>query len=429
MLTKGGAMPCHHRIAYAFVFAFTMGTIMGADWTQFRGPHGLGVSSDKDLPVHWSSQKNMLWKTRLPGAGTSSPIVIGERDFLTCYSGYALDTGKPGNMNDLRRHVVCLDRGRGDILWTKDFEPVLPEHKYEGEGSYHGYSSSTPTTDGQRLYVFFGKSGVYCFDLDGKEVWHVSVGQNTSGWGSAASPLLYKNLLIVNASVESGALVALNKMTGKEVWRAPGIGSAWNTPVLVKASSGELELVISVQDRLLGLNPDTGKELWHAEGVHRYVCPSVVAHDGIVYAIGGGHTSLAVRAGGRGDVSKTHVVWRKNKGSNVPSPIYHEGHLYWATDHGALVICQEAATGKTVYQERLQPDPGIIYASPLLAGGKLYFVSQTNGTYVVAAAPKYKLLAHNVFKDDRSRTNASLAVSNGHLLLRSDRYLYCIGKQ
>jgi outer membrane protein assembly factor BamB len=198
--------------------------------------------------------------------------------------------------------------------------------------------------------------------------------------------------------------------------------------VLVTAPSGEIELVISVQDRLLGLNPKTGEELWRAEGIHRYVCPSVVADRGVVYAIGGGHTSLAVRAGGRGDVTKTHVLWRQNKGSNVPSPVYHDGYLYWASDNGGVVTCQEAATGKIVYQQRLSPASGLIYASPVLADGKLYFVSQRKGTYVVAAKPEFELLAHNVFEEDSSRTNASLAVSNGHLLLRTDQHLYCIRK-
>jgi outer membrane protein assembly factor BamB len=402
---------------------------LGVDWTQFRGPGGQGTSTENDLPVEWSSKKNIVWRTKLPGPGTSSPVTSGNCIFLTCYTGYAVNTGDPGKMEDLRRHVLCLDRHSGKILWTKEFEPVQPEHKYQGEGSYHDYSSSTPATDGERLYVFFGKSGVFCFDLEGKELWHVSVGKGINGWGSATSPVLYKNLVLINASVESGALLALDKETGKEVWRAPGIPSAWNTPVLVKLPSGQVELVVSVQDRLVGLNPDTGKELWRADGVHCYVCPSVVAHNGVVYAIGGGHTSLAVRAGGRGDVTKTHTLWREGKGSNVSSPVYHDGHIYWASDHGGVVNCQDAATGKLVYQKRLEPPCGIIYASALLAGDKLYYVSQVHGTYVVAATPEFKLLAHNVFGDDKSRTNASLAVSDGQLLLRSDQYLYCIGKR
>src|SRR5262249_44796335 len=153
-----------------------------------------------------------------------------------------------------------------------------------------------------------------------------------------------------NASVESGSLFALDKATGKEIWKAPGINSAWNTPVLVKLPSGEMELAISINEWILGLDPDTGKELWKADGVHRYVCPSVIAHGGVIYAIGGGQTSLAVKAGGRGDVSETHTLWRKNKGSNVSSPIYHEGHIYWASDSGGVVNCQNAATGEFLYQ-------------------------------------------------------------------------------
>jgi outer membrane protein assembly factor BamB len=416
------------RLAFLLFLAPGIAFLMGADWSQFRGPHGLGTSPEKGLPVHWSAKKNIVWKTRLPGPGTSSPVTVANRIFLTCYTGYAQGDGNPGKMEDLRRHMVCADRKNGKILWSKKFDPVLPEHAYQGEGSYHGYSSSTPTSDGERLYVFFGKSGVYCFDLDGKQLWHVSVGKGINGWGSAASPLLYKNFLIVNASVESGAVVALDKKTGKEKRRVPGIQSAWNTPVLVKPPRGDVELVVSVQDRLVGLNPDTGKELWHAEGIHRYVCPSVVAHDGVVYAIGGGHTSLAVKAGGRGDVTKTHTVWRKNRGSNVSSPVYYDGHIYWASDSGCVVICQKAATGKLVYQQRLDPASGLIYASPVQADGKIYYISQRKGTYVVAASPQYKLLAHNVFENDGSRANASPAVSNGQLLLRTDQYLYCIGK-
>jgi outer membrane protein assembly factor BamB len=423
-------MQRYHRLAYVLLFLIGIGTTTAAaEWRQFRGPGGLGTSDEKGLPAHWSAKKNIVWQTKLPGPGGSSPVTLGNRIYLTCYSGYALDAKDPGKMEDLRRHLVCVDKNNGNILWTKNFEAVLPEHGYKGEGSYHGYSSSTPTTDGERLYVFFGKSGVFCFDLDGKQLWQKSVGTKTNGWGSGASPLLYKDLLIVNASVESGALVAFDKISGQERWRAPGINSAWNTPVLVTTAAKELELVISVQDRLVGFDPDTGKELWRAEGVHRYCCPSVVAHAGVVYAIGGDSASLAVKAGGRGDVTKTHVLWRKNKGSNVSSPVYHDGHIYWASHSSGQVHCQDAATGNFVYSERLTPNSGLIYGSPVLADGKIYYLSQRNGTYVVAAKPKMELVAHNVIEDDNSRANSSIAVSNGQLLLRTDRYLYCIGNQ
>jgi hypothetical protein len=454
------------------MFALGTSTVLGADWRQFRGPDGLGVTAEKGLPLEWSATKNLIWKTKLPGRGASSPITVGNRVFVTCYSGYGFgltkksdgkkkgtdnkkgddDTKAYDSMADLRRHVVCVNRDNGDIVWSKVFMPVLPEHEYyRNESDYHGYAGNTPVSDGERLYVFLGKSGVYCLDLDGKEQWHVTVGKNTNGWGSGASPVLYKNLVIVNASIESGSMVALDKLTGKEVWKAKeltpdkksgkdvwkdkNISQAWNTPVLVPLANKDTELVVSTNSKVLAFNPDTGAELWRADGVKRYVCPSVIAHDGIVYVLGGGSTSMAVRAGGKGDVTNTHVVWRmEGFGSNVSSPIYHAGHIYWAGD--GFVTCQEAATGKTMYRERLNPPLDRVWASPVLTGdGRLYYIGtgphpgKGAGTYVVAAQPKFEQLAHNVFEGDTTRSAASIAVSDGQIFLRTDEYLYCIGKR
>lgn len=416
------------RFTILALVLFTSSFAHAGDWRQFRGPTGQGTSDEKGLPVEWSADKGITWKVKLPGAGASCPVVLGERLFLTCYSGYGIDTKEPGEQKDLRRHVLCIDRTNGKTVWAKEFEPVLPEHKYSGEGAYQGYAANTPITDGERLYVFFGKSGVYAFDLSGNELWHVSVGKGTSGWGSGASPMLYGKLLVVNASVETGALIALDKDNGKEVWRAPKVGSAWGTPVVVKAPDKSDELVLSMAGRVAGFDPMTGKELWNAAGHKGYVCPSVVVHDGIVYAIGGGGTSLAVRAGGRGDVTETHVLWKTGKGSNAASPIYHDGRLYWSSESGGVIYCQDPATGKTI-EKRLNPPIKRMWASPVLADGKLYFVSQFEGTYVVAADPKLEQIAHNVLADDHSRSNASLAASDGQLFLRNDEYLYCIGKR
>ena len=398
----------------------------GADWAQFRGPGGMGVSDEKNLPTHWSSSENIVWKVELPGPGASSPIVVGDRVFLTCYSGYGLEPNA-GDQKNLRRHLLSFDRRTGKTLWSKDFEPKLPEHNYQGEGSYQGYAGSTPTSDGERLYVFFGKSGVFCIDHKGSELWRADQGDGNTGRGSGASPAVFGKLLLINASVESGSLIALDKQTGKEVWRAGGIRAAWDTPLLV-AGKDRTEAIVSVESRLLSFDASDGKPLWDADGVHRNVCPSVVAHDGVVYVIGGGRSSLAVRLGGSGDVTASNTIWKQQKGSNVSSPVYHEGHLYWASDNGGFICCQNAATGETVFQERLEPRPGNIWSSALLGDGKLYFVSQHNGTYVVAAKPKFELLAHNVFADDDSRANATPAVSGGRLFLRTDRALYCIGK-
>lgn len=397
-----------------------------ADWRQFRGPAGLGISDEKGLPTKWSDKENIVWKLKLPGAGASSPITLGNRLYLTAYSGYGIDEKNPGDMKDLRRHLLCIDRIEGKVLWSKEFPSQIAEHAYKGEGAYQGYAGNTPITDGEKLYVFFGKAGVYCFDLDGKEIWHVTLGKGQSGWGSGASPMLYKNLLIVNASIESQAVIALDKATGKEVWRAPKISSSWGIPVLVTTPEKAQELVVSGSSRVVGIDPDSGKELWSAKGHGGYVVPSVVTHNGVVYAIGGGGTSLAIKAGGRGDVSETHVLWRKAKGSNASSPVYHNGNLYWINGNGGVLVCQDAATGNST---DLRLDSGNLWASPVLADGNLYFVSQFKGVYVVPAQPKLEVLAHNFFAEDKSRSNASIAVSEGRLYLRNDQYLYCIGKK
>ncbi|MBI1904061.1 MAG: PQQ-like beta-propeller repeat protein [Planctomycetia bacterium] len=420
------------RAAFCLILSTLAAGALAADWTQFRGPGGRATSDETALPESWSETKNLVWKTELPGLGSSSPITAGKFIFLTCYSGYAETADSPGDMSALKRHVVCLDRAGGKIVWTKDVAPSLPESRYEGgNNTWHGYSSSTPASDGQRLYVFFGRSGVRCFDFEGNELWQADVGNRTNGWGSGTSPVLHKNLVIVNASVESGTLYGLDKESGSVVWRAPGVGGAWNSPVLVEVEGGATELVLSLPGRrndggrIVGFDPDTGKELWHCAGIaDGYLCPTAVAHDGVVYAIGGrSNTAVAVKAGDRGEVEP---LWTTNKGSNVASPVYHEGHLYWMHERNGIALCLDASNGNVVYEERVTPRPGVVYASGVVADGKLYYVSQHNGTFVVAARPEFELLSHNTFDDD-DRTNASPAVDRGRLLIRSDKYLYCVG--
>jgi outer membrane protein assembly factor BamB len=416
------------RVPIGFVtavcLAFSASYASAADWPQFRGPGGSGVSKDKGLPVAWSADRNVAWKTALPGPGASSPIVVGGRIFLTCYSGYAEDrlAGEPGDIKNLKRHLMCLDRNGGKQLWAREVAAAQPEAAMQTFLNLHGYASSTPIADGKHVYVFFGRTGVFAFDMEGKEVWKADVGTRTDNWGSGTSPVLYKELVIVNAGVESGALVALDKNTGKEMWRAKDISESWSTPILVNVA-GRTELVVSASHKILGFDPDSGKELWHSDSYDWYVCPSLVAHDGVVFGLQN-NACVAVKAGGRGDVTKTHTLWQKNFGDVVVSPVYHDGHIYWAS---GTAYCVRANDGTVVHKERLKPDSDRIYASPVLADGKIYYVSREQGTYVVAAGPKYKLLAHNTL-GDTSIFNGSPAVSNSQLLLRSDRFLYCIGK-
>ena len=252
-------------------------------------PTGRGVSSDeKAPPIKWSPTKNLKWKTPLPGAGVSSPIVVGDRVFVTCYSGYGVDRGNPGNLNDLKRHLICLDAAGGKIIWQKDVDAVQPEDPFEGRGvPTHGYASHTPVSDGKNIYVFFGKTGALAFDMDGNQLWQTSVGTESDPrrWGSSSSPILYKDRLIVTASAESEALVALEAQTGKEVWRAEaaGLSNTWSTPILVDVSDERTDLVLSVPNEVWSFNPENGKLRWYCEGAESdQANPSVIAHDGII---------------------------------------------------------------------------------------------------------------------------------------------------
>jgi len=393
-----------------------------ADWPQFRGPGGQGASDEKNLPVSWSDEENIVWKTKMPGYGASSPIALGDKIFVTCYSGFG-DVPNPGSMEDLRLHVVCVNRANGEIVWDQKIKPRFPESERVRD---HGYAGPTPVTDGKFVYVFFGKTGVLKFDLDGNQLWQAEVGDGLSGWGCGTSPVLYKNLVIVNASVESGSLVAIDKSSGEEVWRAKGMKESWNTPHLVDVGGGKQEVVVSVQGKILGFDPGSGEQLWSCDGIPDYVCPSVISQDGIVYVIGGRQSKcIAARAGGKGDVTGTHKLWEANVGANVSSPVIHDGYLYWVSDRNTVAYCVRMSDGEVMYQERFPSQP---YASTVVADGKLYVVTRQGGTYVLAATPEYKELAHNKLQD-RSTFNASPIVSGGQLFLRSNEYLYCIGEK
>jgi outer membrane protein assembly factor BamB len=398
---------------------------VAADWPQFRGPDGLGVSPATGLPVRWGPGENVAWKAELPGPGTSSPVFVGDRIFITAFSGYNVPGRQGGDQADLKRHLVCLDRKTGSVIWTKDEPAKLPEQTRIRDG--HGYASSTPAADAERVYVFSGKSGVAAYDHAGKRLWHADAGDRLHEWGSAASPVLHGKLVIVNASVESDSLYAFDRATGKQVWKVGGIKESWNTPVFVTVGR-KTELVVAIQGKILGFDPQNGKPLWNcATDIGWYMVPSPAVHNGVLYYLGGrsGVAGLAVRAGGRGDVTRTHRLWTSKKGSNVSSPVYHNGHLYWMNDNTGTAFCAEAASGKVLYEERL-PRCGQVYASALLADGRVHYLDRSGKAFVVAATPQFKLIGSNDLSD-RSTFNASPVAIDGRLYLRSDKALYCIG--
>jgi len=412
-----------HVFLIGFAVLLTAGA-SAADWPQFRGLAGQGLSGEKGLPTTWSATQNVVWKVPLPGAGTSSPIFVGNRIYLTAYSGFKVPGEAGGSMERLQRKVLCLNRANGQQVWVADIPSKLPEQETIRDD--HGYASSTPVSDGQRIYAFFGKAGVFALDLTGKILWRADVGDQIHGWGSATSPILHNNLLIVNASVESQSLFAFDKLTGKEVWRARGIKESWNTPIVVQNPAGEPELVVAIMGDVLGFDPATGQQLWKCKtDIAWYMVPSLVVDRGVVYCIGGRTGGgLAVKTGGSGDVTGSHRVWVSKKGSNVSSPCLHDGHLYWAHEALGIVYCAELATGNIVYEERL-PRAGQFYSSPILADGKIYYLTRNGRTFVVAARPKFELLATNDL-GERATFNACPVAADGRLFLRSDKTLYCL---
>lgn len=406
-----------------------------ADWTRFRGPNGTG-HGDGAVPLEWDDTRHLIWKTPLPGPGSSSPVVQGSHVFVTCYSGYGVAGG--GEPAALTRHLVCLDRETGTPRWQRDVAAESPEDAYQGYLTEHGYASSTPAVDADAVYAFFGKGGVVAFDHEGRELWRVGVGTESSNrrWGSAASLVLHDDLVIVNAAEESQSIRGLDRRTGREAWKAEaaGLALAYGTPALVRLADGRAELVIAVPEEVWGLDPASGRIRWYA--AHQLtgnVSPSVVVDGDVVYVFGGFRSagSLAVRAGGTGDVTKSHVLWTSRTSSYVATPLLHDGHLYWIDDRGQA-FCVNAKTGEQVYRQRVE---GItasgrpVYASPVLAADRIIVPSRWSGTVVLPAEPRYEILSHNIFAGDESDFSGTPAIAGGRLYLRSGRFLYCVGEQ
>ncbi len=413
---------------FALVALLAFVSTTAADWPGFRGPNGLAVSTERGLPIKWGPNENVLWKAKLPGPGSSSPIVVGERVFVTCYSGYGEVPGQRGDMAKLTRHLVCLDRNKGHILWQKDVPAKVPDTDWSKQVREHGYATHTPASDGERVYTFFGRTGVFAYDLAGKELWNKEVGRLFNAFGSGASPVLHKNLLIVLASVESSSMVALDKLTGKEVWRVKGLSDCWATPLLVTAPGGRTELVVNGPAVIEGYNPDTGEQLWSCETLTTsYVSAMPLTRDGVVYVMGAGSEGrmfLAVRAGGKGDVTSSHVLWRQKVGASYTSPVLVGDRFYFFS---GFAYCLKADTGEVVFQERL-PALGNEYASPVVADGRIYLFTRARKGFVLAPKDKLDVLAVNELGDEHGFV-ASPAVSGGRLFVRTSGYLYCLGEK
>ena len=408
------------------------------DWKQFMGEGGSATSESAELPIQWDADTNIKWKSELPGRGASSPIIVGDRIYLTCYTGYG-DGKKESKIEDLVRHLLCFNRTSGKILWKKsiDNSEVADEDPYQSFITHHGYATNTPVSDGKAVYVFLGKPGLFAYDLDGNELWKkkIEYKTNKTRWGSAASPILFGDNLILNAIEECGKVFSIAKSDGEINWEFEADTTlAYATPNLVTTAEGEVELILPVPKRVIGLNPVDGKQKWYAtnnfEGESN---ASVIVDKDIVYIYGGFRSvgSMAIKTGGEGNVTDTHVLWNTRDTSYVSTPILKDDHLYWIDEKG-IAFCVKAESGEQVYKKRV---PGVrggkgikFFGSMILAGEHMFAVSRQSGAFVIKTTPEFELVSHNKIEGDDSEFNGTPAISGNQLVVRSNKFLYCIGE-
>ena len=392
------------------------------NWPGWRGPRGDGTSAETAVPLKWSATENLRWKTPIPGVGHSSPVVWGDHIFVTSCEELP---GKPRTGNRL---LLCIDRRKGNVLWQRTLLTAPLEEKH----GLNSYASSTPATDGKHVWVTFLQNNdiqVFCYDFAGNKVWQRSPGTFFSKHGFCSSPVLYKDLLIVNADQDAvGYLVAFDKDTGDEKWRTdrPNQTRSYCVPVLAEAA-GRTQLVLSGSKCVAGYDPATGKQLWILDGPTEQYVASLVYQDGLLFLTTGypDYHLMGIRPDGTGNVTRTHVAWHHKKlpakhASYVPSPIAHGHHFYVVSDLGVL-SCLETRTGRVVYREQLGPHHS---ASPVSVGDHLFFTDDQGVTHVIQAGPEFREVAQN---DIGENCYASPAVSNGEMFLRGVRHLYCIG--
>ncbi len=393
-----------------------------ADWPRFRGPNGTGISADKEIPVRWNESSGFLWKVAIPGHGNSSPIVWGQQIFLQTASD-----------NGAERSLICLSAVDGKTLWTAKV-PGAKAHTHKR----NTLASSTPATDGERVYAMFWDGQgiwVYAYDMKGKQLWKQPLGSFTSQHGPGTSPIIVGDKVILADDQDGSAvLYALDAKTGQIAWQRPrkGFRTCYSTPFVLEQPGQPAELIVASTAGITSYQPQTGAENWNwtwaFRGAPLRTVASPIFSQGLIFANsgdgGGDRHTVAVRAGGKGDVTATNLVWEDKKKlifPYVPSFLAWGDYLYSVSDKG-FAACYVARTGKQVWRERLGSD---ISASPILVNGKIYAVSEPGTVYVFEAAPKFKLLAKNTVGEP---VRATPAVADGRLLIRGESHLFCIGK-
>jgi outer membrane protein assembly factor BamB len=413
-------MPAARAVALCSLLAALLTSAARADnWPAWRGSTGQGVTAETNLPTKWSATENVKWKIALPDSGNSTPIVWGDKIFLT----QATEKGK-------KRSLWCLDRKDGSKLWEKTVE-------FDGKEKIHGtntYCAASPVTDGERVVVFHGSAGMYCYDFTGKELWNKKFGPCDHIWGSAASPMIHGDLVIHNFGPhEKSFLVALKKTDGSEVWRndeykgSDYIGS-WSTPVIAKAGD-RTELVVSWPAVVKSYEPETGKLLWSSKGLEkeggndRLTYTSALVSDKYVFAAAGyGGAAVGLKTGGTGDVTASHRLFRTPKNpQRIGSGVIIGDHAFVVNEPS--IVCIDLKTGKQLWDEKVKS-----WTSIVRSGETLYLTGENGETRVFRANPKeYDEIARN--KLDGATTRASIVPSGGDLFIRTYKHLWCIGEK
>jgi outer membrane protein assembly factor BamB len=412
------------RSSLALLVLFGFANVGLADnWPAWRGPRGDGHCQEKALPMKWTSTDNVRWRIPLPAPGNSTPIIWRNRILLT----QATENGR-------KRALYCLSRTDGKQLWKAE----ITYKEKESTHSTNPYCSASPVTDGERVIVSHGSAGLFCYDLDGKELWKKETGKQEHIWGNASSPVFFGEMVYLWVGPgENQVLLALDRKDGQTIWqhREPGgksgsagntewIGS-WSTPLIARIGQRE-ELLLSVPNVLRSFDPRTGKQLWFCEGLTKLVYTSpLCSPDGIVLAMSGFHgAALAVRANGAGNITKTHRLWHHatQNPQRIGSGVIVAEHAYLINEQG-LGQCFELKTGKDLWHKERVTGP--TWSSLLAAGDRLYIVNDRAETVVLAASPDLKVLGKNPL--DGATTRASIAVSDGELFIRTYKHLWCIG--
>ena len=406
-------------------------------WPQWRGPYATGVSKTADPPVEWSETKNIRWKVEIPGRGSGTPVIWGDKVFvLTAVpavdNGAASHEPRGGQPRVPHKFVVmALDRKTGKVAWERTAREHTP---HEGAHAQWGtWASSSAITDGERVYAFFDSFGLYAYDMNGKLLWEKDLGDKKmrQEFGEGQTPVLHGNRIVVQWDHQGQSFItALDKLTGNEIWRADRQEiDSWGTPLVVE-HGGRAQVIATAMRKVTSYDLETGKVVWESPGLTMNPIPSAVAEDGLVIVMSGfrGNQLRAVRlADAAGDISTTSAqVWSLQQDTPyVPSPLLYDGVLYFLKSNSGILSAFDAKTGKPHYQlQRLDGVPNV-FASPVGAKGRVYFPGQEGTTLVIKHGPTYEVLAKNTLDDG---FNASPALVDGEMYLRGAKYLYSIGR-